>query len=145
MNAPRLFPLVLSAAVLSACGGPLESEVEVDGELTAAEKIYYGDVADSAHHYATVSLHTQAGSRVLKSPFCSGTLIAEDVVLTAGHCVEAWGGGVLSASQVAACVGRSTPSTARRSTTRSPAADPAPATPAARPTTRSALPGRWSA
>ncbi len=104
MNAVRLIP-ALSAAALLACGAPGESGVALDGELNAAEKIYYGDAADSPHHYATVSLHTAVGGRVLKSPFCTGTLIAEDVVLTAGHCVESWGGSVLSPSQVAIYVG----------------------------------------
>ncbi len=105
MNVFHRFPLALTAVTLIACGGPLESGVEVDGDLSAAEKIYYGDAVDSDHQLATVSLHSRFGSRVIKSPFCSGTLIAEDVVLTAGHCVESWGGSVMSASQLAVYVG----------------------------------------
>ena len=106
MNAVRLLPLALSAGLLAACAGPSDLDIEaVDGEHAASGKIYYGAPADAAHHYATVSLHTMVGSRVIKTPFCSGTLIAEDVVLTAGHCVEDWGGGVISASKMAIYVG----------------------------------------
>ncbi len=104
MYASRL--LLAAAAALTACGAPADLEFEaVDGDHEATGKIYNSDAADEAHHYATVSLHTRVGSRVLKSPFCTGTLIAEDVVLTAGHCLETWGGGVMSASKVAVYVG----------------------------------------
>ncbi len=105
MTAARSLLCALPAAALLACA-PADSGVELEGEeLSASEKIYYGSAPNSDHHYATVSLHQRFGGSVIKSPMCSGTLIAEDVVLTAAHCVESWGGSVLNASQLAVYVG----------------------------------------
>lgn len=65
-------------------------------------KIFGGSPPNAPEHQAVVSLHTlsRGGRYVSVSPFCSGTLIAEDIVLTAGHCLEG-----TAASKVAIYVG----------------------------------------
>lgn len=81
--------LSLGAAMLAAC---VETPYEViDGAGEYAElsrPIYYGSSADRPEHAAVVSLHQRSGNYVYASPFCSGTLIAADVVLTAAHCLD---------------------------------------------------------
>jgi V8-like Glu-specific endopeptidase len=98
-----IFPLLVGFGVACQTGGP---DLTVQEGLASADaKIINGDAPDSPEHDAVVALHQIIGGAfVASSPFCSGTLIAEDVVLTAGHCVES-GGGVLSASRVAVYVG----------------------------------------
>ena len=74
-----------------------------EGTGTEAEgKIYGGSAANDVHHDAVVGLHQLArgGRSVYVSPFCSGTLIRDDVVLTAAHCLAG-----MSASKVAVFVG----------------------------------------
>ena len=100
----RVFVMPLLALVGLACERSPDFVVEEGGGGSPDAKIINGSAPDSAEHDAVVALHTRFGSRVLSSPFCSGTLIAEDVVLTAGHCVAS-GGGVVSASRVAVYVG----------------------------------------
>jgi hypothetical protein len=57
--------------------------------------IINGVPPNAAHHGATVSLHqlVQGGTAVQVGPFCSGTLVATDVVLTAAHCLDTARGG----------------------------------------------------
>lgn len=57
------------------------------------QPIINGQPPNAAMHDAVVSLHQRFGSSVSKSIFCSGTLIAPDVVLTAAHCLDTASGG----------------------------------------------------
>ena len=52
------------------------------------QAIFNGTIANQPHHEAVVSLNQRYGSQVSPNIFCSGTLIAADTVLTAGHCVQ---------------------------------------------------------
>ncbi len=97
--------LILTSLVILGAGCATEptdltllegSGVEADG------KIYGGSPPDAPEHEAVVALHQLArgGKSVYVSPFCSGTLIRGDVVLTAAHCMSR-----MSASKLAVYVG----------------------------------------
>ena len=97
------FLTLSSALLLVGCATDLSGLEVLEGTGTDVEtKIYGGDAPDQPYHDAVVSLHTLAkGGRVVYvQPFCSGTLIADDVVLTAAHCLSG-----TSASKVAIYVG----------------------------------------
>lgn len=47
-----------------------------------------GERATAGWYDAVVSLHQTSATGVYVGPFCSGTLIADDVVLTAAHCLN---------------------------------------------------------
>lgn len=80
--------LPLIAASLISCSSSPEL-VAVDGAGTdAVGKIYGGSAPDQSYQAATVALHQLSGSSVYTSPFCSGTLITDTVVLTAAHCLD---------------------------------------------------------
>lgn len=98
---------------LTAC-----STTDGEGQWTIAEGvgpidkqpvIYGGDAPDEPYHDAVVALHYRSGTTVYRSPFCTGTLIDTDVVLTAAHCLDAASGGStyreMSASNLAIYVG----------------------------------------
>ena len=78
--------------LLLACSSSLDVTPGA-GDFAADDKIYGGSAPDSVHHEAVVGLHQLTSSSVYVSPFCSGTLIAEDVVLTAAHCLDVAKGG----------------------------------------------------
>lgn len=59
----------------------------------AAGKIYGGDAPDAAEHDAVVGLHEYYAGTLVNYPFCTGTLIDNDIVVTAAHCLETWTGG----------------------------------------------------
>jgi secreted trypsin-like serine protease len=92
MRAIRTASLTLAAAatLFAACS----SEVVVKERAAGFDQpILNGDPASRPEHQAVVSLHqrTKRGKKidyVSENIFCSGTLIASDVVLTAGHCLE---------------------------------------------------------
>ena len=58
-------------------------------------RIIEGDPAPSsvAEYAATVGIHVRSGAQVSTDPFCTGTLITSDVVLTAAHCCDESKGG----------------------------------------------------
>ncbi len=101
MTKTALLTLCAAPLVLSACD-TAEMEVLEGTGTEAVGKIFGGSAPDAPEHDAVVSLHTLArgGKSVYVSPFCSGTLITEDVVLTAAHCVSN-----TSANKVAVYVG----------------------------------------
>jgi secreted trypsin-like serine protease len=81
------------AAVLAGCSTSAPELTVLDGagpDHTPSNEIYGGSGPDAPEHAAVVSLHqlTSGGSSVYVSPFCTGTLIAPDVVLTAAHCLD---------------------------------------------------------
>ncbi len=108
--------LVLAATTLALAGCATDN-VE-PGEWNIAEGvgpidkeaiIYYGDDPSLPEHEAVVSLHYRSGTTVYRSPFCTGTLVDDDVVMTAAHCLDAASGGAsyseMSPSNLAIYVG----------------------------------------
>ena len=87
------------ALLLPACNtGTLQMPVEVlpgAGEGVYTPMIYGGSAPDSAEHGAVVALHqlTNGGSSVYVQPFCTGTLVTKNVVVTAAHCLDNAKGG----------------------------------------------------
>lgn len=78
--------VVLPAALVCALGCIAEDVPSVGGQT---QGIYGGSAPDEPMHAAVVSLHRAEGSVVRdKHIFCSGTLIASDVVVTAAHCLD---------------------------------------------------------
>ncbi len=90
---------ILGALSLASCV-PAEGEFEVlagSGDKPAS-KIYNGSAPTNAEHDAVVALHQTAkgGRSVYVQPFCSGTLIRDDVVLTAAHCLSGMNAGKIA-------------------------------------------------
>ncbi len=87
--------LVLVASILALGGCATEGSDSTElvatpgvGPIDKDPVIYYGSAPDSPEHDAVVGLHWRSGSRVYTDPFCTGTLIDTDVVLTAAHCLD---------------------------------------------------------
>lgn len=83
----RLLPLAL---LLPACAQSIDV-VEGQGEFGQnSYEIFGGSAPYAPEHAATVALHqlTNNGSSVYVQPFCSGTLVAPNVILTAAHCLD---------------------------------------------------------
>ena len=94
---------ITSVLLLAACANDTAQLELLEGSGHDAEgKIYGGSAPDAPEHDAVVSLHKLArgGRSVYVSPFCSGTLIREDVVITAAHCMSG-----INASKLAIYVG----------------------------------------
>ena len=85
----RVKSIVLLACALmmtlGACGGPTSNNSELNNSQDA---IINGELPDEPMHAAVVSLHHRVGDTWYPNIFCSGTLIAPDVVLTAAHCLD---------------------------------------------------------
>ena len=82
--------VVLSSLLLATVGCAPGFEA-VEGEAPdayATQKIHGGSAPNAWYHDAVVSLHQLQGNTVYTDPFCTGTLITDTVVLTAGHCLE---------------------------------------------------------
>lgn len=54
--------------------------------------------SSSPEYAATVAMHSRSGDTINPFPYCSGTLIGADVVLTAAHCCNASKGGKVKPS-----------------------------------------------
>jgi secreted trypsin-like serine protease len=93
MRSTRLLALTaVLVPVLWACQGPPDILVPIDGTGDigqASRPINGGAAPDEPMHDAVVSLHQLVGGSVHVSPFCSGTLVSDSVVLTAAHCLDA--------------------------------------------------------
>ena len=99
----RLFLSALALVGLTiGCQQSDELQLLEGSGAEANGKIYNGSPPSAAEHDAVVALHQTArgGRSVYVSPFCSGTLIRGDVVVTAAHCVAG-----LSAKKVVVFVG----------------------------------------
>ena len=77
------------ALLFSACLEDNLTAVPGTGDFsTSHQPIINGVPTSEPHHDAVVSLHERVGNFVYVAPYCNGTLIAEDVVMTAAHCVD---------------------------------------------------------
>ena len=101
-----LLSICLSLVVVTGCSNS-ELDERDDATFGQTHPIINGQPANAAHHAAVVSLHSRSGNSVDPSIFCSGTLIASSVVLTAGHCVTAGFSSTISPSGLAIYVGDS--------------------------------------
>jgi len=89
------FLLALVILSLAGCSATVDLQ-PVEGlgpHDVATMPIINGSPPNAPEHQAVVSLHELSGNYVYVSPFCSGTLIAPDVVLTAAHCLDIASGG----------------------------------------------------
>jgi secreted trypsin-like serine protease len=82
--------LGFSATLFTACANDVVIE---ENTRPATQPILNGDPASRSEHQAVVSLHQRVVKgkkfdQVQSNIFCSGTLIAPDVVMSAAHCLQ---------------------------------------------------------
>ena len=84
-KALTLIFVIVAAFSFAACN---TSTGEETGLVQHQYPIINGELPNAPMHDAVVSLHQRAGDSWYINIFCSGTLIAPDVILTAAHCLN---------------------------------------------------------
>ena len=92
------------ALSLVACGNNVNTVLDGSGVHSVTQPIINGLTPSRPEHDAVVGIHLLArgGQAVYVSPFCSATLITDDVALGAAHCFDGQTG---NASKIAVYVG----------------------------------------
>ena len=85
-----LLALAMTILGLGACADAADDPAPLD---FAQMPIFGGSSPNAPEHGAVVGLHRVRNGSAEASPFCSGTLVAADVVVTAGHCLDTAKGG----------------------------------------------------
>jgi hypothetical protein len=81
----KMIRWAMAGLALVACDAPQTDGLSLSQARTP---IFGGSAPDAPEHDAVVGLHQRSGDQVGLEPFCSGTLIAPDIVLTAAHCLD---------------------------------------------------------
>lgn len=89
MRVSRMLPV----ALLTLAGCADEAPTTTTPAGTVVHPIYGGSSPDAPEHDAVIGIHQRSGDRISSSPFCSGTLITPEVVITAAHCLDDARGG----------------------------------------------------
>lgn len=89
MRVSRMLPVALLA--FTGCADEAPTTTTPAGHVQ--HPIYGGAGPDAPEHAAVIGIHQRSGDRVSASPFCSGTLITPEVVITAAHCLDDARGG----------------------------------------------------
>lgn len=94
MRVSRLLPTSgLTALCLLAAGCIEEAPTTVTPGGHTVHPIFFGSAPDAPEHAAVIGIHQRSGDRISSGPFCSGTLITPEVVITAAHCLDTAKGG----------------------------------------------------
>jgi len=88
----RVLGGLLICGLFAGCAGePADRSPDAEGYVGHA--IINGTPANGGIYNAVVGLHQRVGDSAYITPFCSGTLVTEDVVITAAHCLDTAKGG----------------------------------------------------